>query len=94
MIWLSVIIIGIIILSITILLVHTIVRPIRRLSDVAISVEKGKPFKPLSIKDITSKRDEIAQLARVFSSMVTSLQQEIIERKKVEKELKRSNIEL
>jgi C4-dicarboxylate-specific signal transduction histidine kinase len=62
MIWLSVIIIGIIILSITILLVHTIVRPIRRLSDVAISVEKGKPFKPLSIKDITSKRDEIAQM--------------------------------
>jgi signal transduction histidine kinase len=94
MIWLSVIIIGIITLSIAVLLVHAIVRPIRRLSDVAISVEKGKQFNPLSIEDITSKYDEIAQLARVFSSMVTSLQQEIVERKKVENELKRSNIEL
>ncbi|MHA1669317.1 MAG: ATP-binding protein [Promethearchaeota archaeon] len=94
MIWISVIVIGIITLSIAVLLVRTIARPIQRLSEVAIAVEEGKPFNPLNIKDITTNYDEIAHLGRVFGSMIISLQQELIERKKIENELKRSNIEL
>jgi len=79
--WVSVGVMGAITLLVSILLVRTTTRPIRHLTDAAMAVERGQPFEPADIADVTAGRDEIAQLGRTFSSMVMALQQEITERK-------------
>jgi PAS domain S-box-containing protein len=79
---------GAITLLVSILLVRTITRPIHHLTDAAMAVERGQPFEPADIKDVTAGRDEIAQLGRTFSSMVLVLQQEITERKRAEEALR------
>jgi len=88
--WLTVGLIIIIVLVISILLVRSITRPIRRLTQAAISVEQFQAFDPSVVEKVASGRDEIAHLGRVFKSMVLSLRQELIERKKVEKKLKKT----
>jgi len=99
--WGSAGVVGVITLIVSILLVRTITRPIRRLTEAATAVEQGRPFEPVDIEEITSGRDEIAHLGRVFSSMVLALQQELTERVRAEAKLKqtvadleRSNAEL
>ena len=59
-----------IVLIISILPVRSITRPIRRLTDAVIAVEHNQPFDPSDIEDVTSGRDEIAHLGRVFGDMV------------------------
>jgi len=71
--WGSVGVVGVMTLVVSILLVRGITRPIRRLTDAAIAVEHGQPFEPADIADVTSGRDEIAHLGRVFSGMVLAL---------------------
>ena len=88
--WLTAGLIIIIVLVISILLVRSITRPIRRLTEAAISVEKFQTFDPSVVGKIASGRDEIAHLGRVFKSMVLSLRQELIERKEMEKVLKKT----
>ena len=85
--WVSVGLVGIITLIISILLVRGITRPIRSLTDMAIAVEQGQPFEPSDIQDVTSGRDEIAQLGRMFSGMVLSLRKELADHKQAEEEL-------
>ena len=99
--WGSVGLAALIALIISFILVRSITRPIRRLTDAAVAVEHSQPFEPSDIKDVTSGSDEIAHLGRVFSSMVTSLRQELTERKAAEDalrqsvaDLKRSNTDL
>jgi len=84
--WVSVGVMGAIALLVSILLVRTATRPIRHLTDAAMAVERGQPFEPADIADVTAGRDEIAQLGRTFSSMVLALQQEITERMRAEEE--------
>ena len=85
--WGSVGVVAAITLIVSILLVRGITHPIRRLTDAAIAVERDQPFEPADIEDVTSGRDEIAHLGRVFSGMVLALQQELTERKRAEEEL-------
>ena len=73
--WGSVGAVGVIALVISILLARTITRPIRCLTDAATAVAQGQPFEPADIADVTSGRDEIAQLGRVFGWMVLALRQ-------------------
>ncbi len=86
--WLSVGVVGACTFIISILLVHSIAKPIRRLTGAAIAVEKNQSFEPVDIEDVTSGRDEIAYLGNVFSSMVLSLRQEISDRKRAEEKIK------
>ncbi len=86
--WLSVGVVGACTFIISILLVHSIVKPIRRLTGAAIAVERNQSFELPDIEDVTSGRDEIACLGHVFSSMVLSLRQEISDRKRAEEKLK------
>ncbi len=88
--WASVGLVAAITLFISIMLVRGIVRPIRRLTDVAIAVEKDHSFEPSDIEDVTSGRDEIALMGQVFSVMVLSLRKELAERKQAEEELTKS----
>lgn len=90
--WISVGLMGIITLIISILLVRGITRPIRSLTDTAITVEQGQPFEPSDIEDVTSGRDEIAQLGRMLSGMVLGLRQELTERKQAEEALRESEL--
>jgi len=90
--WVSVGLVGVITLIISILIVRSITRPIHRLTDTAIAVEQGQPFEPSDIQDVTSGRDEIAQLGRVFSGMVLGLRQELTERKQAEEALRESEL--
>jgi len=83
----SVALVGILTLIVSILLVRSITRPIRRLTDAALAVEDNQPFKPSDIADVTSGRDEIAQLGRAFSHMVLALRQELTERQQAEKRM-------
>ncbi|MBL7063976.1 MAG: GAF domain-containing protein [Anaerolineae bacterium] len=92
--WSSVGLVGVITLLVSVLLVRTITRPIRRLTDAAIAVEQGQPFEPADIEDVTSGRDEIAYLGRVFSSMVLALRQELTERKRAEEKIEHLNLVL
>ncbi len=77
--WISVGIVGAIVLVISILLARDITRPISRLSDAAIAVESDQPFDPADIEDVTSGRDEIAHLGRVFNAMVLALRRRVNE---------------
>ncbi|TEU11347.1 MAG: PAS domain S-box protein, partial [Anaerolineales bacterium] len=88
--WVSVGVMGAITLLVSILLARTTTRPIRHLTDAAMAVERGQPFEPADIADVTAGRDEIAQLGRTFSSMVLALQQEITEHKQAEGALRES----
>ena len=89
--WVSMGVAGAITLVIAILLVRTITRPFRRLTDAAIAVERRQPFEPADIGCVTSGRDEIAHLGRVFGRMVVALQQEIAERARAEQRIKHLN---
>jgi GAF domain-containing protein/HAMP domain-containing protein len=73
--WGSVGAVGVIALLISILLARITTRPIRRLTGVATAVERGQPFDPVDIADVTSGRDEISHLGRVFGRMVLTLRQ-------------------
>jgi len=92
--WGSVGAVGAMTLIISILLVRSITRPIRRLTDTAIAVEQGQPFEPSDIADATSGHDEIGQLGRTFSRMVLALQQELTERERAEERIKHLNLVL
>jgi PAS domain S-box-containing protein len=76
----------VIVLIISVPLIRSITRPIQRLTDAATAVEHNQPFKPSDIESVTSGRDEIAYLGRVFSDMVLALRQELTERKRSEEE--------
>ncbi len=88
--WVSVGLVAMITFIISIILVRGIIRPIRRLADVAVAVEHQQPFEPSDIEDLTMGHDEIAYLGRVFSGMVLSLRNELNERKQTEKALRES----
>jgi len=88
--WISVGLVAVITFIISILLVRGIVRPIRRLTDVAAAVEHNQPFEPSDIEDLTMGHDEVAHLGRVFGGMVLSLQNELKERKRAEEALRDS----
>ena len=75
MVWGSAGLVGVLTLIVSILLIRSITRPIRRLTDAAIAVEHEQPFEPADIEDVTSGHDEIAHLGRVFSRMVLALRQ-------------------
>jgi PAS domain S-box-containing protein len=90
--WISVGLVGVITLIISILLVRGITRPIHSLTDTAIAVEQGQPFSPSDIEDVTSGRDEIAHMGRVFSGMVLALRQELKERKRADEALRESEL--
>lgn len=60
-------------------LARTITRPLLKLTDAAIAVENDQQFEPADIKDVTSGRDEIAHLGRVFSAMVLTLHRRVDE---------------
>ena len=68
-------VVGVIALVISILLARTITRPIRCLTGAMTSVEQGQPFEPVDIIDVTSGRDEVAQLGRVARGMIPTLHQ-------------------
>jgi len=92
--WISVGAVGAMTLIISILLVRTITRPIRRLTNTAMAVEQGQPFEPADIENITLGHDEIAHLGRVFNGMVFALQQELTERRKAEERIEHLNFVL
>jgi len=71
--WGSVGVVAAITLIVSILLQRTITRPLHRLTEAASALERGQPFEPADIADVTSGRDEIAHLGRVFSNMVLAL---------------------
>ena len=73
--WVSVGLVTVITFIISIMLVRGIIRPIRRLTDVAAAVERNQPFEPSDIEDLTMGHDEISHLGRVFSGMVLSLRE-------------------
>jgi len=76
---------AVIVLIISVPLIRSITHPLQRLTDAATAVEHNQPFKPSDIESVTSGRDEIAYLGRVFSDMVLALRQELSERKKAER---------
>ena len=92
--WVSVGLVAMITFIISIILVRGIIRPIRRLADVAVAVEHQQPFEPSDIEDLTMGHDEIAYLGRVFSGMVLSLRNELNERKQTEEALRESETKL
>ncbi len=62
------------ILGIASLLARTITNPVSRLTGAAQSIESGQRFEPERIASITSSRDELGHLARVFSRMALEVQ--------------------
>jgi len=77
--WISVGVVGGIALVVSVLLAQGITRPVRRLSEAAVAVEHEQPFEPQDIDDVTSGRDEIAHLGRVFGDMVLALRRRMSE---------------
>lgn len=75
----SVGVVGLVVLGVSLGLAQSITRPIRRLSDAAVSVERGEPFDPEDIADVTRNKDETGQLGRVFSAMVQALRRRVNE---------------
>jgi HAMP domain-containing protein len=59
---------------ISFLLSSSITRPLRKLTDAAQAIECGERFEPARIASLTKARDELAQLARVFSQMALKVQ--------------------
>jgi putative methionine-R-sulfoxide reductase with GAF domain/HAMP domain-containing protein len=77
--WISVGLVAAAALLISILLAQGITRPISHLTHAAIAVESDQPFEPADIADVTSGRDEIAHLGRVFGNMVIALRRRMSE---------------
>ena len=67
----AVIIVGAVI---SFLLSSSITRPIRKLTGAAQAIERDELFEPERIAGLTQARDELAQLARVFSQMAVEVQ--------------------
>lgn len=59
---------------ISFLLSSSITRPLRKLTGAAQVIECGERFEPERIASLTRARDELAQLARVFSQMAVKVQ--------------------
>ena len=59
---------------ISFLLSSSITRPLRKLTGAAQVIERGGRFEPERIASLTRARDELAQLARVFSQMAVKVQ--------------------
>jgi HAMP domain-containing protein len=59
---------------ISFLLSSSITRPLRKLTGAAQVIECGERFEPERIASLTKARDELAQLARVFSQMAVKVQ--------------------
>jgi HAMP domain-containing protein len=60
--------------SISFLLSSSITQPVRKLTGAARAIERGERFEPERIASLTRARDELAQLARVFSQMAVEVQ--------------------
>lgn len=56
------------------LLSSSITRPVRKLIGAARAIERDERFEPERIASLTKARDELAQLARVFSQMAVQVQ--------------------
>ncbi|MCK4506184.1 MAG: PAS domain S-box protein [Candidatus Aegiribacteria sp.] len=74
--WIATGILAAIVMIVSLLLARGVTRPIRKLVTTASTIERNEPFDPLDLKDVTSGRDEIAHLGRIFSDMVLSLRRE------------------
>jgi hypothetical protein len=59
---------------ISFLLSRSITQPVRRLTGAARAIERDERFEPERIASLTKARDELAQLARVFSQMAVEVQ--------------------
>jgi hypothetical protein len=59
---------------ISFLLSNSIVQPVRKLIGAARAIERGERFEPERVARLTKARDELAQLARVFSQMAVEVQ--------------------
>ncbi|MCP4543869.1 MAG: GAF domain-containing protein [Chloroflexi bacterium] len=77
--WISGGLVAALALLISVLLARGITRPISHLTRAAIAVENDQPFEPSDIVDVTSGRDEIAHLGRVFGDMVVALRRRMSE---------------
>jgi adenylate cyclase len=59
---------------ISFLLSRSITKPVRKLTGAARAIEREERFEPERIASVTKARDELAQLARVFSQMAVEVQ--------------------
>lgn len=59
---------------ISFLLSRSITQPVRKLTGAARAIERDERFEPERIASLTKARDELAQLARVFSQMAVEVQ--------------------
>jgi HAMP domain-containing protein len=75
----SVVVIGLLVIVVGILLARAITQPLGKLSFAAQSVEQGGTFHPDQLANIIKQRDEVGHLARVFSTMVNSLNARVSE---------------
>ncbi len=73
--YISIGIVTLITILISILLVKTITRPIRLLTDISVDVMHSKPLNLAKIEKVIKGRDEIAHLGRVFQNMIVSLRE-------------------
>ena len=71
--------IGLLAVAVGLALAQSLTRPIRRLATTAQEVEADKPFDPGQISGVAALRNEIGELARVFSSMVMALRMRVAE---------------
>lgn len=90
--WIFAGILAAIVLIVCLLLARGVTRPIRKLVTTASTIERNEPFDPLYLKDVTSGRDEIAHLGRIFSDMVLSLRRESSMRSKAENHTEHLNL--
>ena len=70
---------------------HDIANPLRQLTNAAQVVEQGEEFDPATTEAITSRSDELGQLARVFSKMAVEVQ---AREKKLKKQVEELRIEI
>ncbi len=90
--WIAAGILAAIVLIVSLLFARGVTRPIRKLVTTASAIERNEPFDPLDLKDVTSGRDEIADLGRIFSDMVLSLRLESSLRSEAEKRTEHLNL--
>ena len=75
----SVVLTGVIALTISILLARSITRPIRGLNNIAIAVKDDQPVEPSDIADTKRGQSEIVQLGITFGDMVSALSRRLTE---------------
>jgi methyl-accepting chemotaxis protein len=74
--------------GVSFLLSGVITNPIMALTKAAQTIERGERFEPESIASLTRARDELAQLARVFSRMAVEVQARVERLKRQVEELR------